>query len=165
MLRIGILTVSDRSSRGERADRSGPALAEAALGLGWKVAWQDILPDERPALETYLAKKADENKTDLILTTGGTGFAPRDVTPEATAAVIQRNAPGLSEAIRAESMKITPHGMLSRGVSGIRGQTLIVNLSGSPKAAVEQLQVIAPAVPHAVQLLRESPGSEQGHQV
>jgi molybdenum cofactor synthesis domain-containing protein len=163
MLRVGILTVSDRSFRGERRDASGPALENEIRQLGWLPAWREILPDDRPALEKFLSERAESGQTDLILTTGGTGFAPRDVTPEATSAVIERPTPGLAEAIRAESIKITPHGMLSRGTSGIRARTLIVNLSGSPKAAVEQLQVIAAALPHAVQLLQDSPDSEKGH--
>ncbi len=163
IIRIGILTASDRSYRGERPDLSGPALRNAVNALGWQVAWEKILPDEAAPLTRFLIHEADTGSCDLILTTGGTGFAPRDVTPEATLAAIERVAPGLAEAIRTESIKLTPHGMLSRGVAGIRGRTLIVNLSGSPKAAVEQLHVISPAIPHAISLLRERPDAEAGH--
>ncbi len=163
MLRFGILTVSDRSARGERPDLSGPALAQAISEHGWQIIWQEILPDDLTVLQNFLANKADEKGVDILLTTGGTGFAHRDVTPEATLAVVQRVAPGLAEAMRAESLKITPHAMLSRGVAGIRGNTLIVNLPGSPKAALEHLAVIAPALPHAVQLLQENPLAEKGH--
>lgn len=162
-IRVGILTVSDRSFRGERPDASGPALETAVNELTWQVIWRDILPDEFTLLRDFLAQKADENQIDLLLTTGGTGVAPRDITPEATQAAVQRLAPGLAEAMRAESLKITPHAMLSRGVAGIRARTLIINLPGSPKAALEQLAVIVPALPHAVQLLREDTQAEQGH--
>ena len=163
MLRFGILTISDRSARGERPDLSGPALAQAISDHAWHVIWQEILPDDLSLLQSFLADKSDENRVDILLTTGGTGFAHRDVTPEATLAVVQKVAPGLAEAMRAESLKITSHAMLSRGVAGIRGNTLIVNLPGSPKAALEHLAVIAPALPHAVQLLQENPLAEKGH--
>lgn len=163
-LRVGILTVSDRSARGERDDASGPVLENAVNGFGWNVIWRAILPDELDQLKLFLMEKADSQEVNLLLTTGGTGFAPRDITPEATLAVVERLAPGLAEAMRAESLKITPHAMLSRGVSGIRKQTLIVNLPGSPKAAAEQLSVIAPALPHAVQLLQNDSQAEKGHQ-
>lgn len=161
--RILVLTVSDRSFRGERIDETGPALRKRAAELGWTVVEAAVLPDERSVLEAYLAEKADGGGADVILTAGGTGFAGRDVTPEATLAVVDREARGLAEAIRADSIRRTPHGMLGRGTAGIRRRTLIVNLSGSPRAAVEQLNVIAPALPHAVSLLREDPESEQGH--
>jgi molybdopterin adenylyltransferase len=163
-LQVGILTVSDRSARGERADTSGPALVAAVEEQGWQVNQTAILPDEFLALRDLLAAWADRGDLDLILTTGGTGFARRDFTPEATAAVIQRPAPGLAEAMRQESLRITPHAMLSRAAAGIRGHTLIVNLPGSPRAALENLQVILPVLPHAVELLRDDPGSEAGHQ-
>ena len=162
-LRIGILTVSDRSARGERADTSGPALAGVVREQGWEVSRTAILPDDFDALRETLATWADSGDLDVVLTTGGTGFAPRDVTPEATRAVIEKEAPGLAEAMRAASLQFTPHAMLSRAVAGIRGGTLIVNLPGSPKAAVENLEVILPALPHAVQLLRQSPDAEAGH--
>lgn len=162
-IRFGILTLSDRSSRGERADSSGPALARLILAENWSVTFQHLLPDDESSIRDLLAQWADSGEVDVILTTGGTGFAPRDVTPEATRAVIDREAPGLAEAMRAASIKITPHAMLSRIVTGIRRRTLIVNLPGSPKGAVENLQVILPVLPHAVQLLRDDPGSETSH--
>jgi len=162
-IRFGILTVSDRSSRGERADTSGPALAHLIETQGWSVAKTAIVPDEESAIHSMLTEWADGGEVDVILATGGTGFAPRDVTPEATRAVIQRDAPGLAEAMRAESLKKTPHAMLSRAVAGIRGRTLIVNLPGSPKGAVENLQTILPVLSHAIQLLREDPDSESSH--
>ena len=162
-LRVAILTVSDRSSRGERADASGPALVQIVQAQGWQVVNTSIVPDDRAVIEGILVQWCDAPGVDLILTTGGTGFAPRDITPEATLAVIERSAPGLAEAMRAESLKVTPHAMLSRAVAGIRVRTLIVNLPGSPKAAVENLQTIIPVLPHAVELLREDPESEKGH--
>ncbi len=122
-----------------------------------------ILPDEKKEVADLLAKWADRGDLDLILTTGGTGFASRDITPEATLLVIDRQAPGLAEAMRAASQQLTPHAMLSRSAAGIRKRTLIVNLPGSPKGAVENLDVIAPVLPHAAQLLREDPEAEQGH--
>ena len=162
-LRFGILTLSDRSSRGERADSSGPALAHLVQAEGWSVTKQSLLPDDETAIRAILSEWADSGDLDVILTTGGTGFSPRDVTPEATRAVIEREAPGLAEAMRAFSLKITPHAMLSRIVTGIRRKTLIVNLPGSPKGAVENLQVVLPVLPHAVQLLRDDPRSESTH--
>ncbi len=162
-MRFGILTLSDRSARSERPDASGPALAELILSLGWNVAAQQILPDEEDAIRAGLVQWADSGDFDVILTTGGTGFAMRDVTPEATRAVITREAPGLAEAMRAESLKKTPHAMLSRAVVGIRKRTLIVNLPGSPKGAVENLQTILAVLPHAVQLLTDDPDSEKSH--
>lgn len=162
-VRFGILTLSDRSSRGERADSSGPALASLIQAEGWSVVKQSLLPDDESAIRQILISWADSREMDVILTTGGTGFSPRDVTPEATRAVIDREAPGLAEAMRAESLKVTPHAMLSRIVTGIRKKTLIVNLPGSPKGAVENLQVIIPVLPHAVQLLHEDPASESSH--
>ena len=162
-IRFGILTLSDRSSRGERPDASGPALARLILTENWSVAKQALLPDNESAIRTTLSEWADSGEIDVVLTTGGTGFSPRDVTPEATRAVIEREAPGLAEAMRAASLKITPHAMLSRIVTGIRKRTLIVNLPGSPKGAVENLQVIMPVLEHAVQLLQEDPASEASH--
>ena len=162
-LRVGILTVSDRSARGERLDTSGPALMALVQQQGWLVERSAILPDDLLAVRDLLVDWADSDQLDLILTTGGTGFAPRDVTPEATVAVIQRPAPGLAEAMRQASQKVTPHAMLSRATAGIRGSVLIVNLPGSPQGAVENLQVILPVLPHAVQLLRSDPAAESGH--
>jgi len=162
-IRFGILTLSDRSARGERADASGPALSELIHAQGWSVGRQEILPDDESAIRAALTEWADSGQVDIILTTGGTGFALRDITPEATRAVIQRDAPGLAETMRAESLKKTPHAMLSRAIAGIRGRTLIVNLPGSPKGALENLQTILPVLPHAVQLLTDDPGSEASH--
>ena len=162
-IRFGILTLSDRSARGERDDFSGPELARVIQAENWSVAQQSILHDDEFAIRATLSKWSDSGELDVILTTGGTGFAPRDVTPEATRAVLDREAPGLAEAMRAASLKITPHAMLSRIVTGIRKKTLIINLPGSPKGAVENLQVLMPVLPHAVQLLRDDPESESSH--
>ena len=163
-MRIGILTISDRSSRGERADDSGPAIREfAEAQLAAQVAEFAVIPDELPVIRDTLAAWCDQAQLDLIFTTGGTGFARRDVTPEATRLVIEREAPGLAEAMRAASLLVTPHAMLSRAVCGIRGHTLIINLPGSPKAVRENLATLAPALPHAVQLLQAAPSAEAGH--
>jgi len=162
-IRFGILTLSDRSSRGERADSSGPELARLIQAQGWSVAKQEVLPDDESAIRDTLINWSDNGEVDVLLTTGGTGFSPRDVTPEATRAVIERDAPGLAEAMRAASLAITPHAMLSRIVTGIRKRTLIINLPGSPKGAVENLEIIIPVLPHAVQLLRDDPISESTH--
>jgi len=162
-LRFGILTSSDRSARGERPDLSGPALAELVSAQGWTVARTLVLPDELDVLSETLASWADADDLDIVLTTGGTGFAPRDVMPEATRKIIDREAPGLAEAMRQESLKKTPHAMLSRAVAGIRGRVLIINLPGSPKGAVDNLQVILSVLPHAVELLRDQPDAEKHH--
>src|SRR5258706_8504486 len=162
-IRFGILTLSDRSSRGERPDSSGPALARLIEAENWSVAKQALLPDNESAIRAILSEWADSGELDIILTTGGTGFSPRDVTPEATRAVIEREAPGLAEAMRAESLKKTPHAMLSRAVAGIRGRTLIINLPGSPKGAVANMQTILAILAHAVQLLKDDPASEASH--
>jgi molybdenum cofactor synthesis domain-containing protein len=164
-IRVAILTISDRSSRGERADLSGPALADLIAQQGWVVVNREIVPDEFSDIKTKLAEWADSEQVDLLLTTGGTGFSPRDVTPEATQEVISRAAPGIAEAMRAASLELTPHAMLSRAVAGIRARALIINLPGSPKAACENLTVVLPVIPHAVQLLQEDPDSEIGHQL
>ena len=162
-LRFGILTVSDRSARGERLDTSGPALEGQVSSQGWTLVQSSIIPDDRQIIQNTLVSWADSGEIDVILTTGGTGFSPRDITPEATRAVIDREAPGLSEAMRAASLQITPHGMLSRAVTGIRGQVLILNFPGSPKAALENFLVVIPVHEHAVQLLHQDPRAEQGH--
>jgi molybdopterin adenylyltransferase len=162
-LRFAVCTVSDRSARGERADSSGPALATAIETRGWQVVQRQIVPDDRDAIVTLLREWADQDTADVILTTGGTGFAPRDVTPEATLAVLDREAPGLVEAMRMAGAAKSPHSMLSRARAGIRGRVLIVNLPGSPRAAVEGLDAIQPALEHAVQLLREDQAGEAGH--
>jgi molybdenum cofactor synthesis domain-containing protein len=162
-MRVAILTVSDRSARGEREDASGPALAARLQQLNWEISRQQVIPDDGDQIRAMLIAWSDEGAADVILTTGGTGFGPRDVTPEATLAVIEREAPGLTEAMRAASMAVSPHAMLSRARAGIRGSALIVNLPGSPKGAEENLEVILPALAHAVQLLRGSSDAESGH--
>ena len=163
-IRVGVLTISTRGARGERPDESGPLIATLVQDrLGARIAQAHIIPDSQPDIEAVLAQWADGGAIDLILTTGGTGFAPSDVTPEATRRVFEREAPGLAEAIRAASLKVTPHAMLSRAVAGIRGRTLIVNLPGSPKAVRESLEVILPVLPHAIALLRETPGEDERH--
>jgi molybdenum cofactor synthesis domain-containing protein len=154
---VAILTVSDRGARGEREDRSGPAVREALAGLpGARIAAEAVVPDEIRAIEGALRQWVAQG-VDLVLTTGGTGFSPRDVTPEATRRVIEREAPGLAEAMRAESLRQTPHAMLSRAVAGIAGSTLIVNLPGSPKAARENLATVLAALPHGLEKLRGDP--------
>jgi molybdenum cofactor synthesis domain-containing protein len=162
-VRVSILTISDRSFQGERDDLSGPALKYKINGQGWEVAHMDVVPDDLQTIKKTLSTWADSGEQDVILTTGGTGFSPRDITPEATLAIIERMAPGIAEAMRAYSLEITQHAMLSRAVAGIRGKTLIINLPGSPKAAVENLDVILPVIPHAVQLLIDDPEAEAGH--
>ena len=164
-LRFGILTVSDRSARGERSDTSGPALQQKILASGWQVVRTGILPDELMKLRDELVMWCDSGEIDILLTTGGTGFSPRDITPEATQSVIERTTPGLVEAMRAKSLEITPHAMLSRSTAGIRKRTLIINLPGSPKAAIENLEVVIPVLQHAIDLLSEHPDSEAGHQI
>jgi molybdopterin adenylyltransferase len=164
-VRVGILTVSDRASDQQYEDRSGPVIRHLVEErLGWTIAETATVPDEIEQIEKTLINWVDAQHLAAIFTTGGTGFAPRDVTPEATRAVIEREAPGLAEAMRAASLRVTPHAMLSRAVCGIRAQTLIVNLPGSPKAAKENLEVLIPALPHALDLLSGAPGSEAGHQ-
>lgn len=162
-IRFGIITLSDRSARGERDDLSGPALASFLQSEACPVLKRLILPDDESTLRQTLVEWADGGELDVILTTGSTGFAPRDIAPEATKAVIHKEAPGLAELMRAESLKKTRHAALSRAAAGIRGRTLIVNLPGSPKGAVENLGFIFPVLPHAVQLLREDPASEASH--
>lgn len=161
---MGVITVSDRSARGERPDSSGPALCQMILEeLGVQVSEYTVIPDERDEIGRILCMWSDDLGLDLILTTGGTGFAPRDITPEATLAVIDRPTPGLAEAMRAASMQITPHAMLSRATAGIRKRTLIVNLPGSPKAARENLSTILPALRHGLELLAEVEGADRRH--
>ncbi|MBW3660474.1 MAG: MogA/MoaB family molybdenum cofactor biosynthesis protein [Gemmatimonadetes bacterium] len=159
----GVLTVSDRAAAGERADVSGPALAEGLEALGWDVSRREVVPDDRSRIAGVLRDWADEVELALVLTTGGTGLAPRDVTPEATRDVAEREAPGIAEALRAAALEVTPHGMLSRGAAVVRGTTLIVNLPGSPKAVVEGLAVLAPVLDHAVALVSGSAASRHHH--
>ena len=162
-MRIVVITISDRSSRGEREDKSGPVLETIVESHGWAVVATLIVPDDQSQIEDVLRKQADSGQVDVILTTGGTGFSPRDRTPEATKNVIDRDVPGMAEAMRLASLNITPHAMLSRAVVGIRGKTLIVNLPGSPKAAKENFEVVLPALPHAVQLLSDDPRADASH--
>ncbi len=162
-VKCAVLTISDRSYIGQREDASGPLLVEKARLAGWEVVAEKIVPDEYDVIRNSLVEWCDQGQVDLILTTGGTGFSGRDITPEATRSVIQRFAPGLAEAMRQRSLEKTPHAMLSRGIAGIRSRTLIINLPGSPKAASENLDVVIPVISHAVELLRENPASEQGH--
>jgi len=153
-MRAAILTLSDKGSRGERADRSGPGLASWLAERSVEVVRSEIIPDEADLIATRLSAWADSDQFDLILTTGGTGVSPRDVTPEATLRVVDRVLPGFGEAMRARSLAQTPHAMISRAVTGIRKRTLIVNLPGSPRAAVENLEAVWPAIPHAVRKIQ-----------
>jgi len=154
-MRAAIVTVSSSKSRGEGEDESGKRLAELADRLGVEVAGRDLVPDDRSLIEERLRHWADIERCELVMTTGGTGFSPTDVTPEATRAVLEREAPGLAEAMRDASRAHTPHWMLSRAVAGIRGSTLIVNFPGSPKSIVQAGEAIADALPHAVALIRD----------
>ncbi|MEA5077328.1 MAG: MogA/MoaB family molybdenum cofactor biosynthesis protein [Anaerolineaceae bacterium] len=163
MIKTAVLTISDRSSQGLRADLSGPALVERVTEMGGQVVFTQILPDDLSLIRETLLKLVEIDSVDLILTTGGTGFSPRDITPEATLSVLERNAPGLAELMRAESLKTNIHASLSRGVSGIRKNTLIVNLPGNPKAAVENFNFISAVLPHALSLLQSDPDAEAGH--
>lgn len=164
MNKVGILTISDRGSAGVYQDKSGPVIRQIITEkLHAEVVQTAIIPDELEGIKSTLLKWTDEDKLDLILTSGGTGFAPRDVTPEATRQVIHREAPGLVFAMLRDSLAVTPHAMLSRMVAGIRHQTLIINLPGSPKAARENLETILPALPHALELLKNDPAAAQHH--
>ena len=154
MISIGILTISDKGARGEREDRSGPVIRDIMVNAGAEVAAMAIVPDERELIAGKLAEWADGGRMDIILTTGGTGLAKRDVTPEATLQVIDRNVPGIAEAMRAVSLAKTPMAVLSRAVSGLRGDCLIVNLPGSPGAVTECLEAVLPALPHAVEIVK-----------
>ena len=154
MLTVGILTISDRGWRGEREDRSGEAIKQLLAALDTQIVRYEIVPDEKEIISQKLIQWSDNEGIDLIITTGGTGLSPRDVTPEATSAVVERVVPGFAEAMRAESLKKTPMAVLSRGVAGIRGSSLIINLPGSPKAVRECLEVILPALPHAIEVLK-----------
>ncbi len=149
---IGIISISDRCYKGECEDKSGPAIAECVSNLSDKNEYL-LVPDEKALIKEAIISLADNRKADVIFTTGGTGFAPRDITPEATKEVIEKEVPGISEAIRAKSLEITERAMLSRAVSGIRGKTLIINLPGSPKAVRESIAVVLPILEHAVETL------------
>jgi molybdenum cofactor synthesis domain-containing protein len=158
MFTAGILTISDKGSRGERQDKSGEAIREILTGMDARIVNYDIVPDEKALIMEKLIEWADDDSLDVVITTGGTGLTPRDVTPEATLAVVDRLVPGFAEAMRAESLKKTPHAMLSRAIVGTRGKCLIINLPGSPKAVRECLAVILPALPHAVETLKGQAG-------
>jgi len=158
MFTVGILTISDKGSRGERQDKSGETIREIISSLDVSIINYDIVPDEKELIAQELISWADENNLDVILTTGGTGLTPRDITPEATLAVVDRIVPGFAEAMRTESLKKTPMAMLSRAVVGTRGKCLIINLPGSPKAVRECLEAVLPALPHAVETLKGQAG-------
>lgn len=163
-MRAAVVTVSDRSFRGERPDVSGPVLKALLEGAGADVIDTTVVPDDPAVIAQALIRLADEVHCELIVTTGGTGLSPRDTTPEATRQVVEKEVPGMEEAIRHESLKKTPFGMLSRGVVGVRGQTLILNFPGSPKAVKECFAVVEPVLAHAVKLLRDdNPYTETDH--
>jgi molybdenum cofactor synthesis domain-containing protein len=152
-----VITISDRGYRGEREDISGAVIQEMVRRLGAEVAFSTVVPDEQEKIKEALIKGADEIGLDLIVTTGGTGVSPRDVTPEATRGVIEQEIPGFAEAMRMEGLKKTPHAMISRAVCGVRGRTLIINLPGSPKAVQEGLEVLLPAIPHVIEKIQDDP--------
>lgn len=157
-----VITVSDMGSRGERVDTSGPNLAALLQSRGYEVVHTAIVPDEMDEIQSQLLLCADEKKINLILTTGGTGFSPRDITPEATLAVVERLTPGIPEAMRAESMKITPKGCLSRSAAGIRGRSLIINLPGSKKASQENILAVLDPIEHGLEMLCSSGSANCG---
>lgn len=153
MIKTAILTISDKGSRGERIDGTGPALIRELEDTDFIISSYKMIPDEQEEIERELIYLCDELKVELILTNGGTGFSERDVTPEATQNVIDKYVPGIGEVMRMKSLAITPKAMLSRSIAGIRKKTLIINLPGSPKAAVENLQFVLPAIPHGIEIL------------
>lgn len=156
-VRTAVITVSDKGARGERDDASGRAIVNRLAASGYSIDFQSVVPDECLEISALLCKYADEERVALIVTTGGTGVGVRDVTPEATLGVVDRTVPGMAEAMRAASLLKTPHAMISRAVVGIRGGTLIVNLPGSPKGAMENLDVLIPALPHALAKIQGDP--------
>ena len=153
-IRAAVMTMSDLGAKGQREDTSGDRIVEFLPSIGAELADRVLIPDEREQVRANLMRFADELRVDLVLTTGGTGIAPRDVTPDATASVVDYQVPGIAEAMRAMSVQKTPFGMLSRQVVGVRGATLIINLPGSPKAVAECLEVLQPVLPHAIDLIR-----------
>lgn len=155
MIKVGILTISDKGSRGEREDLSGKAIEEAVRKINGEVKYYQIIPDEKNIIQEELIKAVDNLHLDLILTTGGTGLGRRDVTPEATLAIIEKEVPGISEIIRSESFKKTNRAILSRGMAGIRKESLIINLPGSPKGVRESLEIILDALPHGIEILKD----------
>ncbi|MQF48341.1 MogA/MoaB family molybdenum cofactor biosynthesis protein [SAR202 cluster bacterium AC-647-N09_OGT_505m] len=156
MFTLGVLTSSDMGAAGQREDTSGQAIKEIFLALGFSLSRYEIVPDEKEIISTRLREWADSGEIDLIVTTGGTGLGPRDVTPEATLDVIQRPVPGISEALRQSGLSHTPMAMLSRGISGLRGRCLIINLPGSPRAVRECLETVVEAIPHALETLKKA---------
>ncbi len=154
MIKVGIITISDKGSRGEREDISGKVIEEIVKKINGEVKYYQIIPDEKDIIQEELIKAVDKLHLDLILTTGGTGLAKRDVTPDATLEVIEKEVPGISEIIRSESFKKTNRAMLSRGIAGIRRESLIINLSGSPKGVKESLEIILRALPHGIEILK-----------
>lgn len=154
MINLGILTISDKVWRGQREDKSSEAIRDSLSSLDGLVVKYEVVPDETDIIASKLAQWADEGSLDIILTTGGTGLGPRDVTPEATLSIVSRVAPGFAEAMRAETFKTTPFAILSRAVAGVRGKCLIINLPGSPKAVKECLGVILPVIPHAIEIIK-----------
>ncbi|MDP6495376.1 MAG: MogA/MoaB family molybdenum cofactor biosynthesis protein [Dehalococcoidia bacterium] len=156
MFNLGVLTSSDMGSVGQREDTSGQAIKEIFLDLGFSLARYEVVPDEKEVIATKLVEWADSGEVDLVITTGGTGLGPRDITPEATQSIIHRQVPGISEAMRQSGLHHTPMAMLSRGISGLRGNCLIVNLPGSPRAVKECLEVAVEAIPHALETLTKN---------
>ena len=154
MIKVGILTISDKGSRGEREDQSGKVIEEVVKKINGEVKYYQIIPDEKDIIQEELIKAVDKLHLDLILTTGGTGLAKRDVTPEATSAIIEKEVPGISEIIRSESFKKTNRAILSRGMAGIRKKSLIINLPGSPKGVRESLEIVLEALPHGIEILK-----------
>lgn len=157
-----VITISDKGAVGQRVDTSGPALVELLRNKGYEVVYTTIIPDDFDTIKAELIQCADEKGIDLVLTTGGTGFSPRDITPEATMAVVERPTPGIPEAMRAESLKITPKGCLSRSAAGIRKGTLIINLPGSRKACLENITAVIDAVDHGLEMLASSGSANCG---
>jgi molybdopterin adenylyltransferase len=154
MIFAGIITISDKGSQGKREDLSGPAIAEMLAGAAFEIKHTVIIPDETTEIKKAIIDFADVKQLDLIVTNGGTGVSPRDLTPDATLEVLDKQIPGMAEAMRQKSMQVTPHAMISRAVAGIRGKSLIINLPGSPKGAKENLAVVLPALKHAIEKIK-----------